>query len=51
VKWATRANIHIDRAACVWLIRRAVDPDAEFVFLGVCAGLGLIAGLAGLPVA
>jgi hypothetical protein len=33
VKWATRANIHIDRAACAWLIRRHVDPDAEFVFV------------------
>jgi hypothetical protein len=33
VKWATRANIHIDRAACAWLIARHVDPDAEFVFL------------------
>jgi hypothetical protein len=33
VKWATRANIHIDRAACAWLIRRHVDPDAVFVFV------------------
>jgi hypothetical protein len=33
VKWATRANLHIDRAACIWLIRRAVDPAAEFVFV------------------
>jgi hypothetical protein len=33
VKWATRANIHIDRAACAWLIIRHVDPAAEFVFL------------------
>jgi hypothetical protein len=33
MKWATRASIHIDRAACIWLIRRAVDPDAEFVFV------------------
>jgi hypothetical protein len=33
VKWTTRANIHIDRAACAWLIRRDLDPDAEFVFL------------------
>jgi hypothetical protein len=24
--------VHIDRAACAWLIRRHVDPDAEFVF-------------------
>jgi hypothetical protein len=33
VRWATRANIHIDRAACAWLIRRCIDADAEFVFL------------------
>ena len=33
MKWATRAGIHIDRAACAWLIRRDIDPDAEFVFL------------------
>jgi hypothetical protein len=33
VKWATRATIHIDRAACAWLIRRDLDPDAEFVFV------------------
>jgi hypothetical protein len=33
VKWATRANIHIDRAACAWLIHRHVDPEAEFVFV------------------
>jgi len=33
VKWATRAGVHIDRAACAWLIRRHLDPDAEFVFV------------------
>ncbi|MFL6141177.1 MAG: chromate resistance protein ChrB domain-containing protein [Labedaea sp.] len=33
MKWATRANIHIDRAACAWLIRRHIDPDAEFTFV------------------
>lgn len=33
MKWATRASIHIDRAACAWLIRRHIDPDAEFVFV------------------
>lgn len=33
MKWATRAHIHIDRAACAWLIRCHIDPDAEFVFL------------------
>jgi len=33
MKWATRAGIHIDRAACVWLIRRFLDPAPEFVFV------------------
>jgi hypothetical protein len=33
VRWATRAGVHIDRAACAWLIRRFIDPDAQFVFV------------------
>lgn len=33
MKWATREGIHIDRAACAWLIRRFIDPDAHFVFV------------------
>jgi hypothetical protein len=33
MKWATRANVHVDRAACAWLIRRFIDPDAEFAFV------------------
>jgi hypothetical protein len=33
MRWATRAGVHIDRAACAWLIRRFLDPDAEFVFV------------------
>jgi hypothetical protein len=33
VKWATRTGVHIDRAACAWLIRRFVDAEAEFVFV------------------
>lgn len=33
MRWATRAGIHIDRAACAWLIRRYVDDEAEFVFV------------------
>jgi hypothetical protein len=34
VKWATRAGCHVDRIGCAWLIRRFVDPDAEFMFVG-----------------
>lgn len=33
MRWATRAGIHIDRAASAWLIRAFIDPDAEFVFV------------------
>ena len=33
MRWATRAGVHIDRAACAWLIRRFVDPEAAFVFV------------------
>ena len=32
MKWATRPGVHVDRAACAWLIRRFVDTAAEFVF-------------------
>ncbi len=33
MRWVTRAGVHIDRAACAWLIHRFVDPDAVFVFV------------------
>jgi hypothetical protein len=33
VRWATRRHCHVDRAACAWLIRRFIDPEAEFVFV------------------
>jgi hypothetical protein len=33
VRWATRSGCHVDRAGCAWLIRRFVDPAAEFVFV------------------
>ncbi len=33
MRWATRSGVHIDRAACAWLIRRFIDPQAQFVFV------------------
>ena len=33
MRWATRPGCHVDRAACAWLVRRFVDPYAEFVFV------------------
>lgn len=33
MKWVTREKVHVDRVACPWLIRRFIDPGAEFVFV------------------
>jgi len=33
MKWVTRKNANVDRVACPWLIRRFVDPDAEFLYV------------------
>jgi hypothetical protein len=33
MRWITRARPKIDRIACPWLIRRFIDPDAEFIFV------------------
>ena len=32
-QWVTRERPKIDRIACPWLIRRFIDPDAEFLFV------------------
>jgi len=32
-RWVTRERPKIDRIACPWLIRRFVDPDAEFLYV------------------
>jgi hypothetical protein len=32
MKWATRPGVHVDRAACAWLIRRFIDPRPDFIF-------------------
>ena len=32
--WATRHEPHLDRCASAWLIKRFVDPDATFAFVG-----------------
>ena len=33
MRWITRENVKVDRVACPWLIRRFVDPVAEFLFV------------------
>jgi rhodanese-related sulfurtransferase len=32
-KWVTRERPKIDRIACPWLIRRFIDPTAEFIYV------------------
>ena len=33
MKWVTRENANVDRIACPWLIKRFIDPAAEFLFV------------------
>jgi hypothetical protein len=33
MKWVTREKAKVDRIACPWLIKRFVDPEAEFLFV------------------
>jgi hypothetical protein len=33
MKWITRERVKVDRVACPWLIKRFVDPQAEFLFV------------------
>jgi len=33
MKWVTRERVKVDRVACPWLIKKFVDPDAEFLFV------------------
>jgi rhodanese-related sulfurtransferase len=32
-KWITRERPKIDRIACPWLIRRFIDPEADFIYV------------------
>ena len=33
MRFVTRKNAAVDRIACPWLIRRFIDPDAEFLYV------------------
>lgn len=35
MKWITRERPKIDRIACPWLIKRFVDPEAQFIYVPV----------------
>jgi len=33
MKWITRKRIQVNRTATCWLVRRFLDPEAEFIFV------------------
>jgi hypothetical protein len=33
MRWITWEDVGVDRIGCAWLIKRFVDPDAEFLFV------------------
>jgi hypothetical protein len=33
MRWVTRERVKVDRVACPWLIKKFIDPRAEFLFL------------------
>jgi hypothetical protein len=49
MKWVTRENAKVDRIACPWLIRRFVDPEAEFLFVPTSEVLGVAERESAIP--
>jgi len=33
MQWITRERVKVDRVACPWLIKKFIDPEAEFLFV------------------
>jgi rhodanese-related sulfurtransferase len=48
-KWVTREHPKIDRIACPWLIRRFIDPNAEFIYVPKDQVLAVAKQLGGIP--
>jgi hypothetical protein len=32
MEWVTREHVEVGRIACLWLTKKLVDRDAEFIF-------------------
>jgi rhodanese-related sulfurtransferase len=48
-KWVTREHPKIDRIACPWLIRRFIDPNAEFIYVPANQVLAVAKQIGGIP--
>lgn len=49
MQWVTRERPKIDRIACPWLIRRFIDPDAEFLFVPLGEVLSVARSAGAIP--
>lgn len=48
-EWVTREHPKIDRIACPWLIRRFVDPNADFIYIPKDQVLAVAQQRGGIP--
>ena len=48
-KWVTREHPKIDRIACPWLIRRFIDPNADFIYVPKDQVLAVAQQTGGIP--
>ena len=49
MKWVTRERPKVDRLACPWLIKRFVDPEAEFLYVPRDEVMAVAANLNAIP--
>jgi hypothetical protein len=49
MKWVTRKNASVDRIACPWLVRRFIDPEAEFLYVPAAEVLAVAEREGALP--
>jgi hypothetical protein len=49
MKWVTRARPKVDRIACPWLIKRFVDPWAEFIYVPAEEVMSVVSALGAIP--
>jgi hypothetical protein len=49
MKWVTRERPKVDRVACPWLIKRFVDPEAEFLYVAADQVMSVAERLSATP--
>ena len=49
MRWITRERVKVDRVACPWLIKKFVDPNAEFIFIPADKVMGEAKRLDAIP--